>query len=97
MTHCVVGRCKCKRVQQRYVFIACLLAEHPSKTPSASRDRSSQTVVRAATLGYELRVTAADSSSHSILTPGQLVPALNIYCWVRDKAASRAASLKSLV
>ena len=47
---------------------------------SVSQDRSAQTAVHAATLRQKLKITFAISPSHSILSSGQPVPALTLYC-----------------
>ena len=50
--------------------------ERPSNMPVYFVDGSAQTVVRAATLRHKLQIKLAASPSHSVLTPGQPVPAL---------------------
>ena len=56
---------------------ACLfVAKRPSNIQVYRRDRYAQTILHAATLRQKLQTKLSTSPSHSILTPGQPVPAL---------------------
>ena len=55
-----------------------LLALRPNKMLVYLRDRPAQTILRAATLRQKLQAKLSISPSHSILTPGQPVPALTL-------------------
>ena len=58
--------------QERVCSLGCCLT--PQQHASVSQGRSAQTILRAATL--KLQIKLSTSPSHSILTPGRLVPAL---------------------
>ena len=51
-----------------------LVAQRPSNMRVYLRDRSAQTILRAATLRQKLQTKLSIPPSHSILTPGQPVP-----------------------
>ena len=55
-----------------------LFAWRPSNMLLYPRDGSAQTIVRAATLRLKLKIKLSFSLCHSILTPGQPVPALTL-------------------
>ena len=61
------------------------------------RDRSAQTIVRAATFRQKLQIKLSTSPSQGILTPGQPVPALTLSRQAPGRVASRVTILKSLV
>ena len=60
-------------------------------------DGSAQTVVRAATLIQKLQIKLFTSPSHSILTPGQLVPALHLKRQAPGRVVTGVPIFKSLV
>ena len=51
------------------------------------RDGSAQTSLRAATLRQKLQIQLSTPSSHSILSPGQPVPALTLQCQAPGRVA----------
>ena len=53
------------------------------------RDRSAQTSVRIATLRQKLPITFSISPSHSLLTLGQPVPSLTLYCQAPGRVDNR--------
>ena len=59
-----------------WVAVVCWLLNVPANMLVYLRDGSAQTVVRTATMRLKLQIRFSLSSSHSILTPGQPVPAL---------------------
>ena len=61
------------------------------------RDGSAQTIIRAATLRQKLQIKLSISPSHSILTPGQPVPALTLWRQAPGRVASEVSIFKSLV
>ena len=61
------------------------------------REGSAHTIVCAVTLTHKLQIKPAISPSDSILTPGQLVPALILQHNVPDRVASEVPFFKSLV
>ena len=61
------------------------------------RHGSAQTFVHAATLRLELQIKLSISSSHSILTPGQQVPALTLLCQAPGSIATGVPIFKSMV
>ena len=61
------------------------------------RDGSAQTILRAATLRYKLQIQRSTSTSHSILTPGRLVPALTLQRQAPGRVATGVSMFKSLV
>ena len=52
------------------------------------RDESAQIILRAATLRQKLQIQLSISPSHSLLTPGQPVPALTLSCQAPGKVAT---------
>ena len=52
------------------------------------RDGSAQTILRAATLRQKLQIQLSISPSHSILTPGQPIPALTLKCQAPGRVAT---------
>ena len=79
------------------MFVGWLLALHPSNMLVYLRDGSAQTRVRAVTLRYKLQIKLSTSPSHSMLTPGQPVPALTLQHQAPGKVATRVPIFKSLV
>ena len=61
------------------------------------RDGSAQTTVLTATLRQKLHIQLSISPGHSILTPGQPVPALTLYRQAPGRVATGVSILKSLV
>ena len=59
-------------------MVGWLVALHPSNMLVHLKGGSAQTSVRAATLRQKLQIKLSVSPSHSILTPGQPVPALTL-------------------
>ena len=59
-------------------FVCWLFVLRPSNMRVYLRDRSAQTILRAATLRQKLQIKLSISPSHSILTPSQPVPALTL-------------------
>ena len=59
-------------------------------------DGSAQTILRAATLRYKLQIQLSNSPSHSILTPGRLVPVLTLYRRAPGRVATGVPIFKSL-
>ena len=64
---------------------------------SESQDGSVQIILRAATLRYKLQTKLSISPSHSILTPGQPVPALTLQHQAPGRVVTGVPILKSLV
>ena len=62
--------------QIRSLLDCCWVAKRPRNMLIYLRDGSAWAILRAATLRYKLQINLSISVSHSILTPGQLVPAL---------------------
>ena len=52
------------------------------------RDESAQTILHAATLRQKLQIKLSTSPSHSIVTLGQPVPALTLYCQAPGRVAT---------
>ena len=61
------------------------------------RDGSGQAIGCAATLRYKLQIKLSTSPSHSILTPGQPVPALTMYRQAAGRVTHGVPTFKSLV
>ena len=59
-------------------FCCLMTAQRPSNMPVCLRDGSAPTILRAATLRRKMQTKLSISPSHSILTPGQPVPALTL-------------------
>ena len=74
-----------------------LVASLPSNMFQYLRDRSARTTVWAVVLRQTLQVSLSISPSHSILTPGQPVPADPITPGAWQGIATGVAILKSLV
>ena len=74
--------------QHRGWFVCLLVAERPSNTRVYLRDASAKTTLRAATLRQKLQTKLSISPSHSILTPGQPVPALTLYLQAPGRVAT---------
>ena len=71
-------RKKKKKKENRGGFVCWLVAYRPSNMRVYLRDRSAQTILRAATLRQKLQIQLSISPSHSILTPGRPVPVLTL-------------------
>ena len=69
------------------LFVGCLLACLTYQLLYL-RDGPAQTSVHAATLRWNLQIKLSVSPSHSILTPGQLVPSLTLYCHASCRVAT---------
>ena len=61
------------------------------------KDGSAQTILHAATLRQKLQIKLSNLPNHSILTPGQPVPALTLWCQVPGRVATGVPIFKSLV
>ena len=79
------------------VFVCLLVALRLSNMLVYLSDGSTQTIVRAATLRQNLQVKLSTSPSHSILTPGRLVPTLTLYRQAPGRVAAGVPFFKSLV
>ena len=69
------------RLKDAYIIISMpiyLVARHPINMLVYLRDGSAQTNLHAATLRLKLQIKLSTSPSHSILTPGQSIPALTL-------------------
>ena len=74
-------------------LLACLTSQHHA---SVSRGRV-YSLLRAATVRQKLPTTLSISPSHSILTPGQPVPALTLQRQVPGRTETGVPIFKSLV
>ena len=78
--HCVVCLGFFRDSSSEFQTVDCflLIAYHPSNRLVNLRDGSAQTILCAATLRQKMQIKLSTSPSHSILTPGQPVTALNL-------------------
>ena len=74
-----------------------MVAERPSNTLVYPRDGSTRAIVRAATLKQKWRIKLFIKPSHSILTPGQPVPARALYLQELGRVGTRTPIYLSLV
>ena len=75
------------------LFVCCITSKEHA---SVSTDLLRQLVVHAATLRQKLQIKLTTSLNHSILTPGQSVPVLTLYCQAPGRVATGVSIFKSL-
>ena len=93
-------RCQPRSSWRRDTEAVCLLVGYLTSQQHASLSQGricSDNFLRAATLRYKLQTKLSISPSHSMLTPGQPVPALTLLHQAPGRVATGVPILKSLV
>ena len=75
------------------LFVGCLISQQHTRVSQGQICSA----VRAATLTKKVQIKLSTSPSHSILTQGQLVPALTLWCQAPGRVATGVPICKSLV